>query len=93
MHISSTFKSNSKKILALFSAFIFFVISTDRGVLSHEIPNDVVVRTIIKPDEDKINLLIRVPLEAMRDMNFPITGPGYLAVSYTHLTLPTILIV
>ena len=78
MHNSNTFKSNSKKILALFSAFIFFVISTDRGVLSHEIPNDVVVRTIIKPDEDKINLLIRVPLEAMRDMNFPITGPGYL---------------
>tara|TARA_B100001113_G_scaffold199644_1_gene163572 strand:+ start:178 stop:1377 length:1200 start_codon:yes stop_codon:yes gene_type:complete len=36
------------------------------------------VRTIIKPDEDKINLLIRVPLEAMRDMNFPTTGPGYL---------------
>tara|TARA_B100000925_G_scaffold16589_1_gene11510 strand:+ start:941 stop:2140 length:1200 start_codon:yes stop_codon:yes gene_type:complete len=36
------------------------------------------VRTIIKPDVDKINLLIRVPLEAMRDMNFPTTGPGYL---------------
>ena len=50
----------------------------DRGVLSHEIPNDVVVKTIIKVDEDSINLLIRVPLEAMRDMNFPTTGPGYL---------------
>ena len=78
MRTSNTFKSNSKKILVLFSAFIFFIISTDRGALSHEIPNDVVVRTIIKPDEEKINLLIRVPLEAMRDMNFPITGPGYL---------------
>ena len=75
---SNTFKSNSKKILVLLSAFIFFLISPDRGLLSHEIPNDVVVKTIIKVDEDSINLLIRVPLEAMRDMNFPTTGPGYL---------------
>ena len=78
MHHSNTFKSNSKKILVLLSVLIFSLISMDRGVLSHEIPNDVVVKTIIKVDEDSINLLIRVPLEAMRDMNFPTTGPGYL---------------
>ena len=78
MHYSCTYKSKSKKFLVLFVAFIFSIICSDRGVLSHEIPNDVVVRTIIKPDVDKINLLIRVPLEAMRDMNFPTTGPGYL---------------
>ena len=78
MQHSNTFKSNSKKILILFSTLVFSLISTDRGVLSHEIPNDVVVKTIIKVDEDSINLLIRVPLEAMRDMNFPTTGPGYL---------------
>ena len=78
MHYSCRYKSKSKKFLVVFVAFIFSIICSDRGVLSHEIPNDVVVRTIIKPDEDKINLLIRVPLEAMRDINFPTTGPGYL---------------
>jgi len=78
MHYSYTLKSKSKKFLVLFVAFIFSIICSDQGALSHEIPNDVVVRTIIKPDEDKINLLIRVPLEAMRDINFPTTGPGYL---------------
>ena len=78
MQHSNTFMSNSKKILILFSVLVFSLISTDRCLLSHEIPNDVVVKTIIKVDEDSINLLIRVPLEAMRDMNFPITGPGYL---------------
>ena len=78
MQHSKTFMSNSKKILILFSVLVFSLISTDRCLLSHEIPNDVVVKTIIKVDEDSINLLIRVPLEAMRDMNFPITGPGYL---------------
>ena len=78
MQHSNTFMSNSKKILILFSVLVFSLISTDRCLLSHEIPNDVVVKTIIKVDEDSINLLIRVPLEAMRDMNFPTTGPGYL---------------
>ena len=78
MQHSNTFMSNSKKILILFSVLVFSLISTDRCLLSHEIPNDVVVKTIIKVDEDSINLLIRVPLEAMRDMSFPITGPGYL---------------
>tara|TARA_B100001287_G_scaffold187587_1_gene158348 strand:+ start:52 stop:1377 length:1326 start_codon:yes stop_codon:yes gene_type:complete len=78
MHYSYTLKIKSKKFLVLFVAFIFSIICSDQGALSHEIPNDVVVRTIIKPDEDKINLLIRVPLEAMRDINFPTTGPGYL---------------
>ena len=78
MQYSNTFMSNSKKILILFYTLIFSLISTDQDILSHEIPNDVVVKTIIKVDEDSINLLIRVPLEAMRDMSFPITGPGYL---------------
>lgn len=48
---------------------------------AHEIPNDVVVQTILKPEGDTLNLLVRVPLEAMRDINFPQTGPGYLRIS------------
>jgi len=45
---------------------------------SHEIPNDITIHTLIKPEEDRLLVLVRVPLEAMRDMNFPLIGPGYL---------------
>lgn len=45
---------------------------------SHEIPNDVTVQVLIRPEAGRLGVLIRAPLEAMRDINFPVTGPGYL---------------
>ncbi|HZW59268.1 MAG TPA: HupE/UreJ family protein [Woeseiaceae bacterium] len=47
---------------------------------AHEIPSDVVVQSYLKPEGDTLNLLVRVPLEAMRDVNFPLRGPGYLDI-------------
>ena len=49
-----------------------------RDAGAHEIPTDVVVQAWLKPEGDRLNLLVRVPLEAMRDLPFPTTGPGYL---------------
>lgn len=51
-----------------------------RPAYTHEIPNDVTIHTLIKPEEGRLRLLMRLPLEAMRDVNFPITGPGYLDI-------------
>ena len=48
---------------------------------AHEVPTAVVVHTIVKPNAGELDLLVRVPLEAMRDVNFPETGPGYLVIS------------
>jgi len=54
---------------------------------AHEIPADVVIRAFVKPEENRLRLLVRVPLEAMRDMQFPLQGPGYidLAAADTEL--------
>ena len=49
-------------------------------VSSHEIPSDVTVRIIVKPAGDRLELLVRAPLESMQDITFPTTGPGYLDV-------------
>ena len=55
---------------------------------AHEIPNDIIVQAYLKADGAVANLAIRVPLEAMRDMNFPIHGPGYLELDQiSELTL------
>ncbi len=48
---------------------------------AHDIPNDVTVQAFVKPSGTHLNLLIRVPLAAMRDVDFPTTGPGYLDLS------------
>jgi hypothetical protein len=45
---------------------------------AHDIPVDVTVQAIVKPAGDQLHLLIRVPLKAMRDVEFPEQGPGYL---------------
>ena len=45
---------------------------------AHEIPANVTVVAFVKPEGQRLRLLVRVPLEAMRDINFPQRGPGYL---------------
>jgi hypothetical protein len=38
---------------------------------AHDIPNDVTVQTFLKPEGRQLRLLVRVPLQAMRDMDYP----------------------
>src|SRR5258706_4614797 len=42
-----------------------------QGLVAHDIPNDVTVQTFVKPDGSRLRLLVRVPLGAMRDMDYP----------------------
>jgi hypothetical protein len=44
---------------------------SERRLLAHDIPNDVTVQTFLKPDGQRLRLLVRVPLNAMRDMDYP----------------------
>ena len=48
---------------------------------AHEVPNDVTVQAFVKPSGQRLQLLLRVPLASMRDIDFPTTGPGYLDLS------------
>jgi HupE / UreJ protein len=48
---------------------------------AHDIPNDVTVQAFVKPAGHRLQLLLRVPLKAMRDTQFPQRGPGYLDLS------------
>src|SRR5205823_4503735 len=48
------------------------------AVPAHEIPNDVTVQAFLKPESNRLRFLVRVPLTAMRDLDFPSTPQGYL---------------
>lgn len=63
---------------ALLVAFVLLLPSWPEA---HEIPVDVTVQAFVKPDGDRMRLIVRVPLEAMRDYEFPLRGPGYLEIS------------
>jgi hypothetical protein len=47
---------------------------------AHEVPSDVTVRILVRPEGERVKLLVRAPLEAMQDITFPLVGPGYLDV-------------
>jgi hypothetical protein len=65
------------RILALAAALLA---AAAGGAGAHEIPADVVVRAYVKPEGGRLRLLFRVPMEAMRDVDFPLRGPGYLVL-------------
>lgn len=44
----------------------------------HEVPAEVTVQAYVAPRGETLTLVVRAPLEAMRDMEFPLRGPGYL---------------
>ena len=41
-------------------------------------PNDVTVQAFVKPEGERLLLLVRVPLEALEEVDWPTFGPGYL---------------
>ncbi|MEM6486240.1 MAG: HupE/UreJ family protein [Pseudomonadota bacterium] len=45
---------------------------------AHELPERVAIKLIIQSNENNIDLMLRAPLESMRDVDFPLTPEGYL---------------
>jgi HupE / UreJ protein len=52
-----------------------------RTASAHDIPTDVTVQAFVKPAGNQLHLIIRVPLKAMRDVEFPELGQGVLDLS------------
>ena len=45
---------------------------------AHDIPNDVLLRVFVKPEGQRLNLLVRAPLPAIRDISIPERDGGFL---------------
>jgi hypothetical protein len=67
---------------------LFPAIALATSVLAHDIPNDVTVQAFLKPDGNRLHLLIRCPLKAMRDVNFPTKDPYFLNIAGTENLMP-----
>src|SRR6185503_10269947 len=59
-------------VRSAFAALVALVVfSSGATVAAHDIPNDVTAQAFVKPDGKTLRLLVRVPLAAMRDMDYP----------------------
>jgi hypothetical protein len=54
---------------------------------AHDIPSDATVQMFLKPAGNHLNILVRVPLKTMRDVEFPERGQGYLDFDRVDTTL------
>ena len=47
---------------------------------AHDIATDVTIQAFVKPEGQRLYFLVRVPLEAMQDFQFPQFGRGYIDI-------------
>ena len=59
---------------------VLALLTTWSRAAAHEIPSRVAVLAFVKPEPGRVRVLLRVPLESMRDVDFPLRGPGYLDI-------------
>jgi hypothetical protein len=66
--------------LRLLTHFCRLALALTLGAITqaHDIPNDIAIQAFLKPEGNRVHLLVRVPMKAMRDIEFPQRGPGYL---------------
>src|SRR5258706_9671823 len=63
------------RIIALFPALL-------ACAAAHDIPSDATAQVYLKPAGQKLQLLVRVPLKTMRDVDFRERGQGFLDLEY-----------
>jgi len=61
-----------------FGAVLTLALGLAGSASAHEIPSHVRVQAFLEPAGDRMRLLVRVPLAAMRDMSVPTNPLGYL---------------
>lgn len=57
------------------------------SVAAHDIPSRVTVHMFVKPAGNELSVLMRVPMEALGEVAFPLRGPGYLQLSEADFEL------
>lgn len=57
-------------------------------LVAHEIPRDVTAHLILKPEAGRMLVAVRIPLGAIRDLEFPATAQGHLDIDALSPRLP-----
>jgi hypothetical protein len=74
----------TRLILALSAALAF---GLPARASPHDIAPDVAVQAFVKPEGQRLRLLVRTPLAALRDVVYPTRGPVYLDIARADASL------
>jgi len=70
-HLPYAISHQPSAIFSLALAVALLALAGSAPARAHDIPNDVTVQTFVKPDGSRLRVLVRVPLQAMRDIDYP----------------------
>lgn len=74
--------------LRTFFVALLLMSGVSARMLAHEVPQRVAVIAFVKPEGQRLRVLVRVPLESMRDMQFAIRADGTLDLTKLGALLP-----
>ena len=63
-------------------AVALLALTCHAALRAHDIPDEIVLQSYVKPAENRLQVLLRIPLIAIADANLPKDGPGYLALRH-----------
>ena len=80
-------RQHIRRLIARAAAVLALAIAFQGVLGAHDIPDEIVLQTYVKPDGNRLQVLLRVPLLAITDANLPKDGTGYLALAYVDPAL------
>ena len=70
-------KMTTRCVLAVLVALTLHAVAR-----AHDIPDEIAVQSYVRPQQNQLQVLLRIPLLAIADANLPKDGTGYLAMPY-----------
>jgi hypothetical protein len=67
-------------VRAVFSFIIFSLMAGSMPAIAHDVPGEARVHAFVKPEGDRLHVLVRIPLALLLNVDLPKQGPGYLAL-------------
>ncbi|HEX2726181.1 MAG TPA: HupE/UreJ family protein [Beijerinckiaceae bacterium] len=74
-------------MLSRAAAALLAICALVAGAAAHEPPADVRIAMFVKPAGNRLELVLRVPMAAMQEVDVPTRGPGYLDMSRAEAAL------
>lgn len=69
------------------TAALVLALTVQAVLVAHDIPDEIAVQSYVRPQQNQLQVLLRVPLLAIADANLPKDGTGYLALAYVEPAL------
>ena len=82
--IKTRIERGSQVAFILVGALLFVLAES---LVAHDIPDEIVIRAFVKPSGERLQVLVRLPLALLLNMDLPKRGPGYLDFEYLRPAL------